>query len=132
MSTLTQAPQAQDPTSHPLLNSIVRQDRLVALLQKAGMHITRYSLVVVFLWIGGMKFTNYEAEGIRPFVKNTPLMSWLYQIFSVSQFSATLGVAEILNRVYEVASPDDGVRILVERLWRHHATHQQFCDAAFF
>ena len=33
-----------------------------------------------------MKFTNYEAEGIRPFVENSPLMSWLYQIFSVGQF----------------------------------------------
>ena len=58
--------------------------------------MTRYGLVLVFLWIGGMKFTNYEAEGIRPFVENSPLMSWLYQIFSVGQFSAVLGVIEIV------------------------------------
>lgn len=70
-------------------------DRFGSLLEVSGIHLTRYGLVIVFLWIGGMKFTNYEAEGIRPFVENSPLMSWLYQIFSVSQFSMILGVAEI-------------------------------------
>ena len=79
----------------PNVVPILREVRLVSLLQAGGTHLTRYGLVLVFLWIGGMKFTNYEAEGIRPFVANSPLMSWLYQIFSVSQFSAILGVVEI-------------------------------------
>ena len=35
-------------------------------LRLIGMHISRYGLVIVLLWIGGMKFTAYEAEGIRP------------------------------------------------------------------
>lgn len=86
----------QTVASKPNIAPILREDRLVSLLQAAGAHLTRYSLVLVFLWIGGMKFTNYEAEGIRPFVENSPLMSWLYQIFSVSQFSAILGVVEIV------------------------------------
>ena len=83
-------------TSHPTQVPLTREERLVSSLQRAGTFLTRYGLVIVFLWIGGMKFTNYEAEGIRPFVENSPLMSWLYQIFSVSQFSALLGVAEII------------------------------------
>lgn len=83
-------------TSQPTKVAPAWDERLVSWLQRAGTHLTRYGLVVVFLWIGGMKFTNYEAEGIRPFVENSPLMSWLYQIFSVSQFAALLGVAEIL------------------------------------
>ena len=33
-------------------------------LRAIGTHVTRYGLVVVLLWIGGMKFTAYEAEGI--------------------------------------------------------------------
>lgn len=44
-----------------------------------------------------MKFTSYEAEGIRPFVENSPIMSWFYQWLSVQQFSAILGVVEILT-----------------------------------
>jgi hypothetical protein len=31
--------------------------------------------VVVLQWIGGMKFTAYEAEGIKPLVENSPLVS---------------------------------------------------------
>ena len=42
------------------------------------MHVTRYRLVLVLLWIEGMKFTVYEAEGIRPLVANSPLMGWVY------------------------------------------------------
>jgi reactive chlorine resistance protein C len=43
-------------------------------LKGIGTHITRYGLAIVLLWIGGMKFTAYEAEGIKPLVANSPLM----------------------------------------------------------
>ena len=64
-------------------------------LQLIGMHVTRYGLVLVLLWIGGMKFTAYEAEGIRPLVANSPLMGWVYNLMSVTAFSSLLGVVEI-------------------------------------
>ena len=64
-------------------------------LQFIGMHVTRYGLVLVLLWIGGMKFTAYEAEGIRPLVANSPLMGWVYNLMSVTTFSSLLGVVEI-------------------------------------
>jgi uncharacterized membrane protein YkgB len=64
-------------------------------LRAIGTHVTRYGLVVVLLWIGGMKFTAYEAEGIRPLVSNSPLMGWVYGFMSVTAFSALLGVVEI-------------------------------------
>jgi reactive chlorine resistance protein C len=64
-------------------------------LQFIGMHVTRYGLVLVLLWIGGMKFTAYEAEGIRPLVANSPLMGWVYSLMSVTAFSSLLGVVEI-------------------------------------
>jgi len=64
-------------------------------LKRIGTHVTRYGLVVVLLWIGGMKFTAYEAEGIKPLVANSPLMGWVYRLMSVGGFSAFLGVVEI-------------------------------------
>ena len=64
-------------------------------LQFIGMHVTRYGLVLVLLWIGGMKFTAYEAEGIRPLVAKSPLMGWVYNLMSVTAFSSLLGVVEI-------------------------------------
>ena len=69
--------------------------RLGDRLRAAGVHATRYGLVVVLLWIGGMKFTAYEAEGIKPLVANSPLMGWAYGLLSVTAFSALLGVIEI-------------------------------------
>ncbi|MCB0935160.1 MAG: DUF417 family protein, partial [Mycobacterium sp.] len=46
-------------------------------------------------WIGAMKFTQFEAEGIQPLVANSPAMAWLYDVFSVRTLSALLGVVEL-------------------------------------
>jgi uncharacterized membrane protein YkgB len=73
--------------------------------ETAGRHSVRFGLVVVLLWIGGMKFTAYEAEGISGFVSNSPLMSWAYQLFSKDQFSAILGGVELLTAVLIAARP---------------------------
>jgi reactive chlorine resistance protein C len=64
-------------------------------MEAVGRHTVRYGLVLVLLWIGGMKFTAYEAEGIRPLVANSPLMGWVYNLMSVTAFSSLLGVVEI-------------------------------------
>src|SRR5688572_31650891 len=61
-----------------------------------GVHALRYGLVLILLWIGGMKFTAYEAEGIRPFVENSPLFAWTYPVLGVRGLSNTLGVTEVL------------------------------------
>ena len=60
-----------------------------------GIHVTRYGLAIVIIWIGAMKFTSYEANGIQPLVANSPLMSWLYDVMSVQGFSNLLGVTEV-------------------------------------
>src|ERR1700757_882249 len=72
-----------------------------------GQFASRYGLVIVLLWIGGMKFTAYEAEGIKPLVANSPLMSWAYGIMSVTALSAVLGIIEIAL----------GVLIALRPLW---------------
>lgn len=70
-------------------------ESVVEKLQALGTFMTRYGLVVIFAWIGAMKFTVYEANGIQPFVANSPLMSWLYSIFSVQGVSNVIGVLEV-------------------------------------
>jgi len=64
-------------------------------LERSGQAITRYGLVLVLIWIGAMKFTGYEAQAIQPLVANSPLMGWIYQLFSIQTFSNLLGVIEI-------------------------------------
>lgn len=80
-------------------------DRPNLSIQTTKFWLLRLGLVLVLLWIGGMKFTNYEAQGIRIFVENSPLMSWTYSIFSVRTLSTFLGVSEILIAVLIASRP---------------------------
>lgn len=43
-----------------------------------GLILMRISIFVVFFWIGSLKFFQYEANGIVPFVANSPFMSFFY------------------------------------------------------
>lgn len=47
-------------------------------MDKVGVTLTRVGLIVVLLWIGGLKAFRYEADGIVPFVANSPAMSFFY------------------------------------------------------
>lgn len=46
--------------------------------QQWGINLIRVAILIIFVWIGGLKFCNYEAEGIVPFVANSPFMSFFY------------------------------------------------------
>lgn len=50
----------------------------IANLDQFGKKAVRFGIVIVFLWIGGLKFFAYEADGIVPFVANSPFMSFFY------------------------------------------------------
>ena len=67
-------------------------DRYGRTVTTAGLYA---SLVVIYAWFGGMKFTAYEAEGLTGLVGNSPLVSWAYSLFSVGVFSSLLGVLEL-------------------------------------
>jgi uncharacterized membrane protein YkgB len=74
-------------------------------VEAVGRELARYGLVVVVAWIGLMKFTAYEAEGIRVFVANSPLMSWLYSVLSVQAASNLIGVVEVAIAILIAARP---------------------------
>ncbi len=61
-----------------LNNLFVRVLTIAASTQKSGVNLIRIAILVIFVWIGGLKFWNYEAEGIVPFVANSPFMSFFY------------------------------------------------------
>lgn len=51
---------------------------LIANSQSKFINLTRISIFIVMAWIGGLKAYQYEADGIVPFVANSPLMSFFY------------------------------------------------------
>lgn len=65
-----------------------------------GLTVIRLGLALIIIWIGAMKFTSYEAQGIKPFVENSPLMSFAYKFLSVEDFSAFIGIIEIAVGIF--------------------------------
>ncbi len=61
------------------MNAMNRLLEFASRLDQAGIVVTRVGLVVVLVWIGGLKVFQYEDEGIVPFVANSPLMSFVYR-----------------------------------------------------
>jgi len=59
-------------------------------------NVLRYGLVGILVLFGSLKFTAAEAAGIEPLVRNSPLLSWLYGLTSVSGASNVIGVIELL------------------------------------
>ena len=51
---------------------------LAASFRQIGLNLIRVAILIVFVWIGGLKFKYYEADGIVPFVANSPFMSFFY------------------------------------------------------
>jgi uncharacterized membrane protein YkgB len=61
------------------MDSINKLFELAARLDRVGIAVTRVGLVVVLVWIGGLKVFAYEDEGIVPFVANSPFMGFFYK-----------------------------------------------------
>jgi len=69
------------------------------------------ALVIVFLWFGGMKFTGYEANGIAPFIANSPIMSWLHVLFGMQGASYVIGVLELATAIALIAGAFNPIAI---------------------
>jgi len=76
-----------------------------ALVRRLGEFLIRYGLVMVLGWIGAMKFTVYEAAGIKTLVATSPFMSWMYKFFSLQATSNIIGVTEITAAVLIAIRP---------------------------
>jgi reactive chlorine resistance protein C len=96
-------PSVTNPTHD---DTTIHRDALLSTrVETVGRELTRYGLVVVVGWIGFMKFTAYEAEGISTYVANSPLMSWVYGFMSHRGFSAVLGVVELTIAILIAVRP---------------------------
>ena len=74
------------------------------MVKDIGYKVAVLGVVLPLIWIGIFKFTLTEAEAIKPMVENSPLMSWLYSIFSVQGASRLIGSIEIIVAIGLIAS----------------------------
>ena len=69
--------------------------RTQLIFASVGNALLRFSLVLFLLWFGLFKFTPTQAAGIRPLLSSSPLMSWMYRVWSIQGVSDIIGIIEI-------------------------------------
>lgn len=74
-------------------------------VQAIGRNIAIFGLAFVFIAIGLMKFTAYEAEVIRGLVESSPFLAWLYGPLSVQGVSNLIGLVEISAAILLILRP---------------------------
>jgi uncharacterized membrane protein YkgB len=85
------------------LSTVKRHDdQWVARLSAAGQAISRYGLALTLAWIGVGKYIKMEA---RVLIEHSPLMSWVYDVFSANTVARSLGTLEIVAALLIVTRP---------------------------
>jgi uncharacterized membrane protein YkgB len=80
----------------------MHDDHLPARLSAAGQAISRYGLALTLAWIGFGKYIKMES---RVLIEHSPLMSWVYDVFSVNTVARGLGTLEIAAAILIVTRP---------------------------
>jgi len=65
-------------------------------LNRLSLKLIWAGVILVMLWIGGMKFTQIEADGIERLMTTSPFFSWIYDLFSVLHGSYFIGIIELV------------------------------------
>lgn len=71
----------------------------------AGMAAMKIAIAIIFLWIGWLKFSPYEADSITPFVANSPLLQFFYA--HLAEYAAHLtkeGALVPIQRAWQLAN----------------------------
>jgi uncharacterized membrane protein YkgB len=75
------------------------------LLRRLGRALALIGVVLPLLLIGGMKFTTYEINALKPLIEGTPWLAWLYPVLGEAGTSYLIGVVEIGAALLLLASP---------------------------
>jgi uncharacterized membrane protein YkgB len=67
-----------------------------------GQAISRYGLALTLAWIGFGKYIKMES---RVLIEHSPLMSWVYDVFTVNTVARGLGTLEIVAAMLIVTRP---------------------------
>ena len=74
-------------------------------LEDAGATTIRLALATNILWIGALKFEEYEAKLSEPMISTSPLFSWVNNKLGLQKTSRLIGVAEIALGALIAAKP---------------------------
>jgi uncharacterized membrane protein YkgB len=73
-------------------------------IERAGRGIALAGVVLPLVMIGGLKFTTFEVEALKPMLAATPWLAWMLSAFGPVGASRMLGVMEIITALLLTAS----------------------------
>ena len=68
-------------------------------LERAGAGAIRWSLILLLVFFGALKWTTFEADAIYPLMANSPVLSWIGALFGKQGASEFIGVIELMTAV---------------------------------
>src|ERR1700751_351555 len=77
-------------------------DRSPTRVSSVGQAVSRYGLALTLAWIGFGKYIKMEA---RVLIEHSPLMRWVYDVFSANTVARGLGTMEIVAAILIALRP---------------------------
>lgn len=74
-------------------------------LQSVGSAVLRSALATTLVWVGALKFEDYEVENIHPLVTSSPLFTRLLKMLGEQNTARLIGVSEIAMGTLIAARP---------------------------
>ncbi len=90
-------------TIDTLRADVVARTEAAERITRVGRRIALAGLVLPLLFIGGLKFTQYEINALIPMIRSTPWLAWLYGLFGYAGTSYLLGIVEIVTALLIVS-----------------------------
>ena len=94
----------QSSTFTALLSSGALNPAVAARIRRAGRAVAFAGVLLPLVMIGALKFTQIEAEALKPLISNTPWLAWLYLVFGETGTSRLLGTVELITAGLLIAS----------------------------
>jgi reactive chlorine resistance protein C len=85
--------------------SVARRTNVASTIRRAGRAVALTGVVLPLLLIGGLKFTQFEVEALKPLIGSAPWLAWMYTGLGEARTSYLLGVVEITTALLLIASP---------------------------
>jgi uncharacterized membrane protein YkgB len=82
-----------------------RRTNVASTIRRAGRAVALTGVVLPLLLIGGLKFTQFEIDALKPMIGSTPWLAWLYAVLGPAGTSYLLGVVEITTALLLIAAP---------------------------
>src|SRR5215211_155917 len=87
-------------------------------LASVGSSVLRSGLATNLLWIGTLKFKQYEVENIDPLLRSSPLFSRLRDKLGPRRLARVIGIAEIVVGSLIAAKPGRAQGLCRRQPWR--------------